>query len=589
MSVPRRGESDGEVYSVTLVLVERDRAAIAELADACSEPGGARYGQHLSRSELRELIVLPERDIAAIRSWASEHRIEVIGIDGPFMRLRASTEQVRSAFGRDLEAWLRRERNARGRRAELALPRHIAGCVLKVSGLPGEHGQGEARVVSMHDAEAGQAGAVWSLLDSASSDPPRPGDGGVTPADVRGFYNFDEKLDGSGEAIALLALGGEVEMGDLERFWSLHGIKPPAVEIVDVGRSSSSVTTSPFQSLELTAIVQWAGALAPGARLVVYRIDPMVMVDPWSAFLYEVIGDQARAPTVAAITWVAPERQYYRLHGNRIIGGLLDQAAALGVTVVAASGDWGAFDGTPSAIRDGHFVCDAPWPHAIFPAVEERVLGIGGTAITCREPFTEIGWSGAPPPGLRAAMRFDLVASSGGFSEEIPIPDWQRPALRGYYSRGAGAPGVVPFGRGFPDVAVMASGPTVQRGPAAELSSQGYQMLMNGRWLDWGGGTSIGAPVWAAIIACLNQARLSAGRSRLGFANPLMYGLRRAEPAPFREIIHGNSDVALRAVDLHGHASTYHLAGFECGRGWNPVTGLGVPNVANLAALLTSG
>ena len=75
-------------------------------------------------------------------------------------------------------------------------------------------------------------------------------------------------------------------------------------------------------------------------------------------------------------------------------------------------------------------MCDAPGPHAVFPAVEERVLGVGGTAITSRAPHIEIGWSGPPAPATRRLMHLDMLASSGGFSEEVPIPPWQRPALR---------------------------------------------------------------------------------------------------------------------------------------------------------------
>jgi kumamolisin len=271
-----------------------------------------------------------------------------------------------------------------------------------------------------------------------------------------------------------------------------------------------------------------------------------------------------------------------------LITGLLDQAAALGITVVAASGDWGAFDGTPRAERDGLYVCDAPWPHAIFPGVEERVLAVGGTALTSLAPLTEVGWSGPPPPSTRRLLRFDLLASSGGFSDEVPVPAWQRPALRAYYPRGSSCPAVVPYGRGFPDVALMAAGPSIQREPGAEMSALGYRALVAGHWIDWAVGTSISAPIWAAIVARLNQARLESGLPRLGFVNPLLYGFQGSPRTPFRAITAGNSDVALKVVDVHGRPVTHRLAGFECRPGWNPVCGLGVPDVTRLAELVCS-
>jgi kumamolisin len=350
--------------------------------------------------------------------------------------------------------------------------------------------------------------------------------------------------------------------------------------VVEVGPASGR-PPAPLETLEAMMSVEWAGALAPGARIVAYFVDPAVMGDPWSAFLLAVIGGAEAAPTVASISWVTPERKYFRLHGRTVVEGLLDQAAALGITVVAASGDWGAFDGVPKVVRDGRVVSDAPWPHGVFPAVEERILGVGGTMITTRSPLTEVGWSGPLPP-LGQVLPLQLVASSGGFSEDIPIPSWQRDALRAFYPRGASLPAVVPYGRGFPDVAFMAAGPAIQREPGNPLTAEGYQALANGQWVDFAGGTSLAAPIWAATIALANQARRARGLPRLGFANPLLYRMKVNDPSPFREITEGAADVAMYAVNLHGRAAIYRLPGYECCPGWNPVTGLGVPVVSRL-------
>jgi kumamolisin len=342
-----------------------------------------------------------------------------------------------------------------------------------------------------------------------------------------------------------------------------------------------------MENAEAAMNVEWVGALAPGAKIVVYFIDPAAMGDPWAAFLFAAIGDREHAPTIVSTSWVSPERRYYRTHGHQVIAGLLDQAAALGLTVISASGDWGSFDGVPRTVRDGRYVSDAPWPHGIFPAVEDRVLGVGGSMITHRDPLTEVAWSGPVPPALRKTVHFGRLAASGGFSEDVPMPRWQASALRPYYTRGPGAPAVVPYGRGFPDVAIAASGPMVQRVPGGSLSSFGYQAVVSGRWIDFAGGTSIGAPIWAAIIARLNHARRARGLPRVGFVNPLLYRMARATPSPFREITSGSADIEMNAVNVHGQAVMYQLHGYECCPGWNPVTGLGVPRVSRLIELAT--
>jgi hypothetical protein len=65
--------------------------------------------------------------------------------------------------------------------------------------------------------------------------------------------------------------------------------------------------------------------------------------------------------------------------------------------------------------------------------------------------------------------------------------------------------------------------------------------------------------------------------------------LQGESPPAFRAITEGNSDVALKVVDVHGRPVTHRLAGFDCRPGWNPVCGLGVPDVTRLAELATSG
>src|SRR5262249_3564494 len=155
---------------------------------------------------------------------------------------------------------------------------------------------------------------------------------------------------------------------------------PPDVRLVRVGPIGPRAA-EPLCRFETTMALAWAGALAPGARLTAYLVDPSAVADPWSAFLFAVLSDAGRPPTLAVTTWSCPERQYRRVHGGDVFRGLLDQATALGVTVLAASGDWGALAGMPSTNAGGARVCEAPWPHTSFPASEERVLAVGGTRV----------------------------------------------------------------------------------------------------------------------------------------------------------------------------------------------------------------
>jgi len=476
--------TESEIFTLTLVFDERESGKIHEIADAVSDPDAPQYGRYLDRNTLRELVLLTDEERQTIADWLTEQGLKVLTVpeaSGQLMFLQATEDQVLTVFGRDLKTWLDKDPDNRGARRKLAMPRRLAGYVQKVGGLPGEQGQSSESIsgfsgLEVHDSTPG--------VDTA--EPPPDTLAGVTPEDVRRIYSFPEEWDGSGETIALMMLGGAMELDDLEGFWRAHGVTPPEVRRVYVGRQSERKPHF-IHTLEATMSVEWLGALAPGARIIVYFLDPTVMADPWAGFFFALAADDENAPTVASTSWVTPERHYYRLHGSGVVTGLLNQLTALGVTVISASGDWGTFDGIPRAIQNGRPVTDAPWPHGIFPAVEERVLSVGGTMITHRAPLTEIGWSGPPPPGQRKAIHFELMASSGGFSDDVPIPPWQKPALRPYYPRGASTPAVVPYGRGFPDVAMVASGPAIQRLPGEPLSSLGFRALCGGQWVDFAG------------------------------------------------------------------------------------------------------
>lgn len=466
--------------------------------------------------------------------------------------VRATPAQITGAFGQALMDWLNRETD-KPQRFELALPRHLAGYVKKIEAGPLAYAQrcGET-ITSLPVSEAAsgvdespQARRGGNSRDTALAT-------GMAPRDIAEIYRFPPDVKGHGETIALMMLGNDlVRESDVLEFWRYHGITPPEVHIVHIGAKQTR-QPHPLQQLEAAMTVQWAGAMAPEASLVVYCIDPSIMGDPWSAFLFEVVGDRRHKPTVASTSWITREREYYARHGHGVITGLLEQAAALGITVICAAGDWGVSDGIPRMVGDGRYVNDAAWPHGVFPAVESRVVSVGGTMITHRDPLTEMAWSGPPPCGVQKALNMTTIAGSGGFSEAVPIPAWQRPLLRGYYARGVNSPAVIPYGRGYPDVALMAAGPSVQKNTNDTLSAQGYQAVVDGEWIDYAGGTSVGSAIWAAITARLNEARCQQGQNRLGQINPLLYRLSTQEPKPFREITAGRSDVSMYALNQQG-------------------------------------
>jgi subtilase family serine protease len=215
------------------------------------------------------------------------------------------------------------------------------------------------------------------------------------------------------------------------------------------------------------------------------------------------------------------------------------------VTVAVASGDFGA-EGAPCTATP------APDRAVLFPASDPLALGVGGTTLDASHMtgayIGETGWNrpGSGIPGV--------VASGGGFSSDFARPAYQ-----------AGLPGIGAR-RGVPDVAADADLDT----GIALVAANGGQFGIGA-----GGGTSAGAPTWAAIVAMADQ---YAGR-HLGFINPAIYEIGRSAQyhRAFHDVIQGTNTVQVGSVTVQG---------FDAGPAWDPVTGWGSPNAQVLIPLL---
>jgi kumamolisin len=198
----------------------------------------------------------------------------------------------------------------------------------------------------------------------------------------------------------------------------------------------------------------------------------------------------------------------------------------MGVTVCVAAGDDGSTDGVNDGLN-----------HVDFPASSPNVLACGGTELVASDKTitSETVWN---------ELANNEGATGGGISDFFsPVPSWQ--------SSADVPPSANPshnIGRGVPDVAGDAD-PTT-----------GYDTLVDGQ-SGVIGGTSAVAPLWAGLIALINE---SIGKP-VGFANPLLYqNLSR----DFNSITSGNNGA------------------YSAGPGWNPCTGLGSPIGTQVAAVL---
>ncbi len=335
-------------------------------------------------------------------------------------------------------------------------------------------------------------------------------------------------MNGKGETIGIIELGGGFTTSDLSTYFSGLKISPaPTVVAVSVdGAQNQPTGDTNGPDTEVMLDIEVSGAVAPGANIVVY-FAPNTDAGFLDA-INQAATDKVNQPSVISISWGGPESSW-TTQSLQSYNSALQAAAAVGVTVCVACGDNGSDDG----VGDGR-------DHVDFPASSPYSLACGGTTLTLSGSTisSEVVWNGLPNNG----------ATGGGVSDTFAIPTWQANAN----VPPSNNPGSYK-GRGLPDVCGDAD-------PAT-----GYQVQADGSSFTVGG-TSAVAPLWAGLLALFNQ---SLG-SPVGYLNPSLYQTIAAQAGTFRDITSGNN------------------GDYQAGKGWDPCSGWGSPNGTTLLQTLSA-
>ncbi|HKV23380.1 MAG TPA: S53 family peptidase [Candidatus Acidoferrum sp.] len=489
-----------------------------------------RERTYLTREEHAEIHGADPADLRKVEAFAIENGLSVVSSDAGHRAvvLSGTAEAYNKAFGVELKMYKSGEVTYRGREGDILIPENLRGIVTSVTGLDNRpFAKPHFRIARGKMQAASATGEMAHSRAAAATVPP-----GFTSAQLANLYNFPKNLDGTGQAIAILELGGGFRTSELATYFQNIGVNPPSVTAVSYpnGGTNSPGTNALDPNnpdVEVMLDIEVSGAVAPGAKILVY-FAPDATDQSFIGVMNAILNDTVNKPDIVSISWGGPEDTGTAQFRNEF-NQLLQSAAHLGVTVCVAAGDNGSADfSTDNPNWDGK-------AHVDFPASSPFVLACGGTNVTASNTAItkEVVWHDGANDG-----------TGGGVSREFPLPSYQQ---------NAGVPAAVdPAGavmRGVPDVA----------GDAAPAT--GYRVLCDGtsfpdasQGLPPVGGTSAVAPLWAGLVARINQGL----NKPAGFLNPLLY----AAPAngSFRDITTGNN------------------GDYKAGKGWDACTGLGSPN-----------
>jgi kumamolisin len=457
-----------ELIAITLIVrsnsIGAQFAAVESANNVMNKSAGNRG--YLSRQEFAKVNAPSQNTIAKIRNFALSRglTIDQIGPDGGIIVLSGTSQELDNAFGIKLMNYDSPEGAYRGYTGDLKVPSDIAPLILGVFGLDNR------KIAHPYFISAEKSSRIT-----------------YTPQQIAKLYDFPQGLDGTGQCIALIELGGGYEIGDIENYFRWLKIRAPEIALIPVDNTVGARGTD--DDGEVLLDIDMAGGVAPGAKIAVYMApnSEQGFIDAVNAAVH----DAANRPSVISISWGATECSC-TLGFMEAMDQVMQSAAVMGVTVFCASGDDGSSDG----MRDNR-------SHVDYPASSRFTTGCGGTRF---DPTGEVVWN----EGINNS-------TGGGISDVFPMPLWQDNARIPASANPGGH-----IGRGVPDLAGNADPYT------------GYLLLFRGKPVVFGG-TSAVAPLYAGLTALIDQ-RLD---RPVGFLNPSLYAL--AYSRVFNDITSGDN------------------------------------------------
>lgn len=508
-----------ERISVSVLL--RPRNPLSDLSSAKHLGTNLQQRSYLSREEFAAQYGADPGDVAKVEAFAHDNNLTVVeaNLARRTVVLSGALSALSTAFGVKLVNYAHAEGNFRGRTGPVQVPEELASAVQAVFGFDNRR-------------MAKPRSRCFRPIDKAAR---AAGPSGYTPPQIASLYNFPAGTDGTGECIGIFEFGGGYTSSDLNSYFQQIGVAAPTITAVSVdGTSNQPAPGSDSPDVEVDLDIEMAGGVAPGASIVVY-FAPFTE-QGWVDVITTAVNDAVHKPSVISISWgFAEGNDIWTSQAIQAVDEAFQSAAAMGITVCVASGD----DGSRDEITDGR-------AHVDFPASSEYILGCGGTTLQAsgNTITSELVWNDGSNGG----------AGGGGVSDDIALPSWQANAKV--------PPSVNPgahVGRGVPDVAGNADPNT------------GYEVISDGQQ-GTVGGTSAVAPLWAGLIARINQ---QLGMP-VGFLNPILYSL----PNPSQTL----NDISSGSNSIGG------VKGYSAVPGWDACTGWGSPNgTALLTALGGSG
>ena len=593
---------------VTLVfkMSAAQQADLDALLASQQDRGSPDYQRWLTPEQYGSRFGLSQGDINKVTGWLESEGLQVDSIPASQNAIvaRGSAQQVAAALHTEIHQYVV---NGKAQFANSSSPSVPAALAEVIAGIRGLHNFAlKPRLVRK----------ISPKFTSGVT-----GNHFVTPPDFATVYQlsslYQQGFNGSGQKIVVLGQS-DVALSDVRAFRTNSGLAANDPTPIDpnnstlVGLMASGTDPGMLSSDidEANLDVEWSGAIAPNATIIFVVGDPVSAGGVFDSMYYAITHSPILAPVISV--------SYGECEAGAVADGsysgfylpLLQQANAEGITVLAPSGDSGAADCDSGNASVNGLAVD-------MPGSLPTVTSVGGTEFQEGADIVGLYWNNppcviaqncktAPSPDVKPGsarsyipegawndtnvqingFSIGLTGGGGGASSVIAKPAWQA---------GTGVPNDA--ARDVPDVSFSASplqdpylicseyvDPTSNQ-LTPWCTTNGFRNAntnpnLTGE-LDTVGGTSVGPPAMAGIVALISQA--TSHSTGWGNINPILYPLAARTPTAFHDVTIGNNEVPFSSA-----CGTTSNIGFGAGTGYDLATGLGSINALTLVTNWTS-
>jgi len=564
---------------------QSQEADLQKLLAAQQDRSSPQYHQWLTPEQFGSRFGMADADIAKVRNWLEQQGFSVDSVarSKNMIRFSGTAGQVESAFATEMHNYTVGGVKHFAPSTALSIPSALAGVVGAIGNLDDFRPRPHVVASRLRVKPSFTSGGTGSVFFA-------PGDI-TTIYDVQKMYNAG--FTGAGQSIAVIGQSA-VDPADIEAFQSAASlaVKDPTMLLIP-GTGTSEIFTG--DEVESDLDLEWSGAMAPGATVYFIYTGSDTNYGAFDSLVYAIDN---QIGTIISSSYGLCEAELGSAQTS--LEASLAQAAAQGQTVISASGDSGSTDcfvgndiSNPSLSVQESLAVD-------YPASSQYVTGLGGTEIsTSSTSYLTPGdgyWASASGNDvISSAIQYipeevwnedlagcgtdDCLSSGGGGASTLfTKPSWQTGVANIPTANHRYVPDIsLHSATGLPGYLFCTSDTSFWVSGQAASCNSGFRDASSGL-LTTAGGTSFAAPIFAGMLALVNQDRgFTNGQGQI---NPTLYTLAAdgsTYSSAFHDITSGNNNC------LAGSAYCSSTSGFSATTGYDQASGLGSLDLYNLA------